>query len=237
MGLVPLVGIVGQEQERKLFSSLHKATYGVVASGRGQKLTRPKHLNPIRYGYIHRQPMFGARAGRLNSLIIVSIREQRLQLRADDAVSMDVSASTAANGPGEQAGSECTPRGWHRVRARIGAGAASGAVFVGRRASGELYTPALRVRYPERDWILTRILWLCGLEPGRNRLGAVDTQRRYIYIHGGPDEEPMGIPGSHGCVRIGNTDMIRLFERVPIGTRVWITEGPLPDDIPIWSGR
>jgi hypothetical protein len=173
----------------------------------------------------------------LNKLIIVSIEQQRLQLRADGAVLMDVPVSTAVNGPGEQAGSECTPRGWHRVRARIGADAVSGAVFVGRRASGELYTPALRARYPGRDWILTRILWLCGLEPGKNRLGTVDTQRRYIYLHGGPDEESMAVPGSHGCVRMRNADVITLFDCIPVGTRVWITEGFVPDDVPVWFGE
>ena len=140
---------------------------------------------------------------------------------------MDCAVSTARNGAGERNASQCTPRGWHRVRARIGDGCALNTVFVGRRPTGELYSPGLRARFPERDWILTRILWLSGLEPGRNRWGRVDTMRRYIYIHGCPDEDPMGIPSSHGCIKLRNAEMIALFDRVPAGARVWIQEGPL----------
>ena len=108
------------------------------------------------------------------------------------------------------------------IRARIGAGAAPGAVFVGRRPTGERYTPELGAAHPDRDWILTRILWLSGIEPGRNRLGCVDTMRRYIYIHGCPDEVDITTPGSHGCIRMRNDDVIDLFDRVEAGTRVVI---------------
>lgn len=132
--------------------------------------------------------------------------------------------STAAQGAGERNGSGCTPRGAHIVRARIGAGAAPGTVFVGRRPTGEICTPELYAWSPERDWILTRILWLSGLEPGRNRLGEVDTMRRYIYIHGCPDEVAVGVPGSHGCIRMRNADLIELFDQVPVGTPVMIDE-------------
>jgi len=128
--------------------------------------------------------------------------------------------STAANGAGEEEGSGCTPRGRHYVRARVGAGQPPGAVFVGRRPTGEIWTPELARAHPERDWILTRILWLCGREPGRNRLGTVDSFRRYIYIHGTPDSEPMGEPRSHGCIRMRNADVMELFDRVPAGTGV-----------------
>ena len=162
-----------------------------------------------------------------DSLIKVSIDEQRLQLLADGKVVMDVAVATAANGPGEVQHSECTPRGWHVIRAKIGAGCASGTVFVGRRPTGEIYTPALKVASPGRDWMLTRILWLSGLERGRNRLGPVDSMRRYIYIHGCPDEDAMGVPSSHGCVKMRNAEVIELFERVPVGTRVLIQEAPL----------
>ena len=96
---------------------------------------------------------------------------------------------------------------------------------MGRRPTGEIYSPTLRERHPQRDWILTRILWLSGLEVGRNRFGAVDTMARYIYIHGCPEEDPVGTPGSHGCVRMHNADLISLFDRVSVGTRVTITEG------------
>ena len=157
-------------------------------------------------------------------LIRVSIAEQRLYLLQDEQVVRDFVVSTAKNGVGEEYGSERTPRGWHVIRAKIGAGCAPGTVFVNRRPTGEIYSPELRARYPQRDWILTRILWLSGLEPGRNRLGRVDTLRRFIYIHGCPDEDALGVPGSHGCVKMRNRDVIDLFERVPAGTRVLIEE-------------
>jgi len=128
--------------------------------------------------------------------------------------------STAANGVGERSGSYCTPRGRHLVRARIGAGQPENTVFVRRRPTGETYSPELAAAHPGRDWILTRILWLSGCEPGCNRLGDVDTMRRYIYIHGSPDETPMGVPGSHGCVRMHNRDIVELFDLVTAGTPV-----------------
>jgi len=128
--------------------------------------------------------------------------------------------STAANGAGEVNGSLQTPRGAHIIRAKIGAGAPVGSVFVGRRPTGEIFSPALREANPERDWILTRILWLSGAEPGRNRLGSVDSMRRYIYIHGAPDDVAMGRPGSRGCIRMRGRDVIDLFERVTVGTPV-----------------
>jgi hypothetical protein len=160
-------------------------------------------------------------------LIKVSIDEQRLQLLNDAEVVMDVTVSTASNGPGEVINSECTPRGWHRVRARIGAACPVNTVFVGRRPTGEFYTPEMRADNPGRDWIITRILWLCGEEPGKNRLGEVDTMRRYIYIHGAPGDDPMGVPSSHGCVKMRSNDVIELFNAVPVGTRVLIQEAPL----------
>jgi L,D-transpeptidase YbiS len=133
--------------------------------------------------------------------------------------------STAANGPGEQAGSLCTPRGRHIVRAKIGAGQPLGAVFRSRRPTGEVYTPELGKAEPGRDWILTRILWLSGKEPGFNRLGACDTMRRYIYIHGSPDETFEQAPRSHGCIRMRNADVAELFDLVPPYTEVEIVEG------------
>jgi lipoprotein-anchoring transpeptidase ErfK/SrfK len=97
-------------------------------------------------------------------------------------------------------------------------------VFVGRRPTGEIWSPELAALHPDRDWILTRILWLSGLEPGRNRLGNVDSMRRYIYIHGTPDDQPMGVPASHGCVRMRNDELIELFNLVAPGTEVLIQE-------------
>jgi lipoprotein-anchoring transpeptidase ErfK/SrfK len=154
--------------------------------------------------------------------IAVDFRNQRLRLLDGDEILMDVPVSTAGNGPGERMGSECTPRGRHLVRAKIGDGAPMGSIFVGRRATGECFHPRLRAQHPDRDWILTRILWLSGLEPGRNRLGDVDTMRRFIYIHGCPDDVALGTPGSHGCIRMRNPDVVELFDRVPVGTAVTI---------------
>lgn len=154
----------------------------------------------------------------------ISIAEQRLYLLSPGEPTRVWPVSTAANGAGEREGSGCTPRGAHYIRACIGDGAPLNAVFVGRRPSGEIYSPDLAARYPGRDWILTRILWLCGLEPGFNRLGDRDTQRRYIYIHGTPDSEPLGVPRSHGCIRMHNQDLLELFECVQPGTRVDIQE-------------
>ncbi len=132
--------------------------------------------------------------------------------------------STAKNGAGERNGSFCTPRGRHIVRAKIGAGYSENTVFVGRRATDEPYTPELGARFPGRDWMLTRILWLSGCEPGINRLGDVDTMRRDIYIHGSPDSVELGKPGSIGCIRLRNSDIVELFNLVSAGTRVNIVE-------------
>ncbi|TAK76636.1 MAG: L,D-transpeptidase [Gammaproteobacteria bacterium] len=152
----------------------------------------------------------------------VSIAKQTLSILADERQVKEYRISTAKNGVGEVRGSEQTPRGWHVIRAKIGMNCPANTIFVGRRPTGEVYTPTLRVRYPERDWILTRIFWLSGLEVGKNRLGQVDTMRRYIYIHGTPDEVPMGVPGSKGCIRMGNEQIIELFEHIPVGTRILI---------------
>ena len=130
--------------------------------------------------------------------------------------------STAARGAGEREGSQQTPRGVHRVRARIGAGLETHAVLVGRRPTGEYWSPALAEQCPDRDWILGRILWLCGEEPGLNRGGDRDSQRRFIYIHGTPPTEPIGIAASHGCIRLYPDIMMTVFDRTPIGCPVWI---------------
>lgn len=158
--------------------------------------------------------------------IRVSLARQQLELLADDGALLRAYAvSTARNGAGERNGSNCTPRGQHLIRAKIGAGAAWNTVFRGRRPTGEVYCAELAARFPGRDWMLTRILWLSGCEVGRNRLGDVDTMRRYIYIHGSPDAAPMGVPGSIGCIRMRNRDVVDLFDRAPIYTPVDIVEG------------
>ena len=136
----------------------------------------------------------------------------------------DYPCSTAFNGPGEQEGSGCTPRGGHRIRAIIGRGEPENMIFVGRRSTGKLWTQELHEKYPDRDWILGRILWLCGNERGVNRGGRVDSQRRYIYLHGAPPVEPMGVPMSHGCIRLRPTDVCELADQMTPGTLVSISE-------------
>ena len=156
--------------------------------------------------------------------IEIDLSRQTLRLFEGRSVLREYAVSTAEKGAGEKNGSFCTPRGRHKIRAKIGAGAPAGAVFVSRRPTGEVYSKDLGARFPARDWILTRILWLSGLEHGRNRLGDVDTMRRYIYLHGTPDETRLGARGSHGCVRMANRDIIELFELVGPGTEVDIHE-------------
>ncbi len=154
--------------------------------------------------------------------IDISLSEQRLYLRQNTEVLFQASVSTGLKGAGERSGSGCTPRGWLTVKLKIGRGCPLNTVFVGRRPTGEVFSPALAAQFPQRDWILTRILWLGGLEPQRNRYGAVDTLRRYIYIHGCSESCPMGVPLSHGCVRMHNVALMALFERVENGTQVLI---------------
>ncbi len=156
--------------------------------------------------------------------INISLANQMLEL-LDDAgnVLCSYPVSTALNGAGEESGSNCTPRGKHIIRAKIGAGQPLNTVFVGRRPSGEIYTPQLGLLQPDRDWILTRILWLSGCEAGYNRMGTCDTMRRYIYIHGTPPESGVGTPKSHGCVNMLNENLLDLFERVSIATIVQIS--------------
>ena len=157
--------------------------------------------------------------------IIISIPEQTLNLLdCSGNVTRHYRVSTAKNGAGQQNGSFCTPLGKHVIRAKIGAGQAVNTVFVKRRPTGEIYTPELGARYPGRDWILTRILWLSGCERGFNRLGPMDTMRRYIYIHGSPDSAEMGKPGSIGCIRMHNRDLLELFDLVEAGTEVDISD-------------
>ncbi len=154
--------------------------------------------------------------------IDINISKQQLTLLQGEDVVASYTVSTAKNGVGQLNGSECTPSGWHSIRAKIGVDAKENAVFVGRRESGEIFNEELRQQNPERDWILTRILWLSGLERGKNRGGEVDTMRRYIYIHGCPDSDSFSTPSSHGCVKMRNKDIIDLFNHVDAGIRIFI---------------
>jgi len=156
------------------------------------------------------------------SYLHISIAKQQLFLIKEDQLEKVYSVSTAKNGAGEEMGSECTPTGWHKIRAKIGANQPLNTVFIGRRPTGEIYNSELGVEYKTRDWILSRILWLGGLEPKKNRYGNVDSSWRYIYIHGCPDELMLGKPESHGCIRMKNRDIIDLFNNVNTGLKVLI---------------
>ncbi|MCL7944971.1 L,D-transpeptidase [Marinobacter sp. ATCH36] len=155
--------------------------------------------------------------------IEISLSEQTLTLFTQDASNpVSFPVSTALSGPGENDGSGCTPTGRHYVRAMIGEGTPLNSVFVARRPTGEVYSAELARQFPKRDWILSRILWLCGLERGKNRGPGVDSFRRFIYIHGTPDSEPMGVPRSHGCIRMRNLDVVDLYGRLSPGIPVFI---------------
>ncbi len=156
--------------------------------------------------------------------LVISLTRQTLQVVRAGRVEREFLVSTSRHGPGERRGSMCTPRGRHVIRVKIGQGLPAGAVLRGRRPTGEVFSPALDQAEPGRDWILSRILWLSGLEPGRNRRGDVDTMRRYIYIHGCPDELMQGQPASHGCIRMFNVDVLELYERIEAGIKVYIHE-------------
>jgi hypothetical protein len=160
----------------------------------------------------------------LKQEIIVSISSQTVQCLEMGVLLQTYAASTAKNGVGELINSECTPRGQHCVHKIIGREQSENSVFVAREWTGEIYTEELAHRFPERDWILTRIVWLSGLVPGQNQGGDVDTKKRFIYIHGTPDTTPMGQPGSHGCIRMRNQDVVALADWVQVGTPILIEE-------------
>jgi lipoprotein-anchoring transpeptidase ErfK/SrfK len=163
-------------------------------------------------------------SGDVRNYLDIDIASQQLTVYAQGNKVLSYPVSTAKKGTGELMGSECTPTGWHRIRAKIGADHPLNSVFVGRRATGEIYRADLGKQQPQRDWILTRILWLGGLEPGKNRYGKVDSTWRYIYIHGCPDELMNGYPGSHGCIRMKNADVLDLYNRVEVGVKIYIHE-------------
>lgn len=156
--------------------------------------------------------------------VVINLTTQKLSLHGPNSLVEEFQISSATNGPGEQMDSECTPRGEHVIDEKIGEGCVSNTVFVGRRPTGEIYDTTLREMHPNRDWIVTRIMWLRGLQDGRNLGGRVDSKARYIYIHGTPEDTNLGKPGSRGCVRMANADIVRLFDLVEVGTSVSIIE-------------
>lgn len=166
--------------------------------------------------------VFGEAQGPVS--IVISPKSQQMFVYKAAELFKTYIISTAKNGLGEEKNSFKTPRGLHMIRAKIGANAPTNAIFKQRRFDGEIYTPEMNVQFPTRDWILTRIMWLSGLEVGKNRLGNVDTMQRFVYIHGSPDERPTGTPSSRGCIRMRNQDIIELFDFVPYGTQVLIED-------------
>lgn len=152
----------------------------------------------------------------------VCVDQQMFRIIENGDVIWQAQCSTAANGTGSQSGSYKTPLGWHRVAEKYGSRAAWGQEFVARRPTRTVWQPGDDT---EKDMVLTRILWLDGLEPGRNKGGEVDSYHRYIYIHGTNGEEDIGTPASMGCVRLLNDDVIEAYELIPVDTRVLITEG------------
>jgi len=157
-----------------------------------------------------------------NKVIFISSTKQEMTCFENDDLIFTYCISTGKNGVGEKKNSECTPRGWHKIHSIIGLEHQINSVLVARKWTGELYTEQLAAEFPGRDWILTRIFQLDGLEPGRNRGGNVDTLERYIYIHGTPDTTPLGRPGSHGCIRMKNNEIIDLGCWVTTDTLVYI---------------
>ena len=155
----------------------------------------------------------------------ISVKEQKLHVYCDDNERVkSFVISTALKGVGQNKGSFCTPLGQHIVRAKIGDGAPIFSEFVARRLTGKIWSPTISVSDSKEDWILTRILWLSGLEVGFNRLGNQDTMQRLIYIHGTNDLDNLGKPSSHGCIRMDNYDIIDLFDQIKVGDHVLISE-------------
>ena len=158
-----------------------------------------------------------------HQMLFVDVAKQQMRCYEKAQLFKVYDISTAKNGLGERNNSECTPRGWHRVHNVIGRGMAVNTVFVARLNTGEIYTPELAAKHPLRDWILTRIIQLDGLEQGRNKEDEVDSLSRYIYIHGTPDTTQLGVPGSRGCIRMRNKDIIRLTDWIKIDAYLHIT--------------
>lgn len=157
-----------------------------------------------------------------NKIIFISTEKQEMSCFENDVLTYSYKVSTAKNGVGEQDKSECTPRGWHQIHSILGNENLVNSVFVAREWTGEFYSEELAAQFPDRDWILTRILRLDGLESGRNKGGQVDSLKRYIYIHGTPDSTLLGRPGSHGCIRMKNNEIIELAYWATTDTLVYI---------------
>jgi lipoprotein-anchoring transpeptidase ErfK/SrfK len=155
-------------------------------------------------------------------LILIDISQQTMTCYQKGQPLSVYTISSGKNGVGEIENSGCTPRGWHEIGNVIGLSQPENAVFIGREWTGELYSKDVAIQNPNRDWILTRILRLRGLEPGKNQGPGVDSYNRYIYIHGTPDDVILGVPGSHGCIRMSNKDVMILANWARPGFKVYI---------------
>lgn len=155
-------------------------------------------------------------------MLWVDVAVQRLLLCTLEEVLASYPVSTALNGTGCQQDSFQTPTGLHQISAKIGEDQPEGMVFKGRQPTGEIAAIELSDHDTGKDLITSRILWLDGLEPGINQGNGVDTYDRYIYIHGTNEEGRIGQAVSHGCIRMKNSDVIELFDRVAVGTMVII---------------
>lgn len=157
--------------------------------------------------------------------IEVGVRNQQLALYDERGVPVrQYVISTASKGVGERVNSYQTPRGWHKVCERIGDGIEIDTIIYRRQVTPWKYTPQLHAEYPNKDWILTRILWLCGQEPGLNQGGEVDSYDRAIYLHGAGEHVAFGTPTSRGCVRMRGDDIIDLYDITANGIDVFINE-------------
>jgi len=164
-----------------------------------------------------------------NRILWVRVASQELCLYESDACIACWPVSSASNGVGCTEDSYQTPLGMHRIAEKIGSQSPPGTVFRGRELTGEIAQISLDPDDDCDDLITSRILWLEGLEPGINRGENVDSYRRYIYIHGTPEEGRIGQPASRGCIRMRNHDIITLFELVEPGTLVYIDPGQTSD--------
>jgi lipoprotein-anchoring transpeptidase ErfK/SrfK len=151
--------------------------------------------------------------------VIISVREQKLMLLQNGATVATYPVSTSKFGLGDDWGRMTTPLGYLTVAQKIGDHAPTGAVFHNRRFTGEILAP----NAPGRDPVITRIIWLRGLE-----LQNSHAYRRCIYIHGTPEEKLIGQPASYGCIRMKSSDVASLYEQLPIGSLVQIVPDKLP---------
>lgn len=153
-------------------------------------------------------------------LLVVDVPSQVLAVVEAGRPAQRLLVSTAKAGVGNRSGSNQTPLGWHRVDERIGDGEPRGRVFRSRVPQSEILSGDQLVAPESGDYVLTRILWLRGLQPGYNSGGDVDSHDRCIYLHGTNQEQLLGMPASHGCIRLSNDDVIALFDRIR-GRETW----------------